>query len=94
MLVVLPSIHQVRYIYCLCFQYKKQVQLYKKRLSLTVIHSKDCSLFEGSEINKRNSEIGFIDQAQLIIRVDTVFFYGFPCLFLIFNIIYWIFWLT
>jgi hypothetical protein len=47
-----------------------------------------------SEINKRNSEIVSIDQAQLIIKVDTLFLYSFPCLFLVFNVIYWIYWLT
>ena len=75
-------------------QVNKKAQLIKKRISLTVVHAKECFLYEGSEVNKRASEIVSIDQAQLIIKVDTVFFYTFPGLFLVFNVIYWIFWLT
>jgi hypothetical protein len=30
------------------FQYNKKIQLNKKRLSLTVVHAKECLLYEGS----------------------------------------------
>ena len=74
------------------FQVKKKLQLVKKRKSLTVIHSKDCFLYQGSELNKRKEEIAAVDQGQRLARVDSIFMYMFPLTFLIFNIIYWPYW--
>eukprot|EP00093_Oithona_nana_P008850 08850.XXX_313244_316909_1 [CDS] Oithona nana genome sequencing. len=71
---------------------KKKLQLVKKRKSLTVIHSKDCFLYQGSELNKRKEEIAAVDQGQRLARVDSIFMYMFPLTFLIFNIIYWPYW--
>ena len=74
------------------FQVKKRFQMTKKRKSLTVIHSKDCFLFQGSELNKRKDEIAEIDQKQRLARVDSIFSYSFPMMFLVFNIVYWPYW--
>jgi len=64
----------------------------KKRKGLTVIHSKDCFLFQGSDLNKRKDEISEIDQKQRLAKVDVIFLYTFPLMFLAFNIIYWPYW--
>lgn len=64
----------------------------KKRKSLTVIHSKDCFLFPGSELNKRKEEIAALDQGQLLAKVDSIFSYAFPLTFLLFNVVYWPYW--
>ena len=74
------------------FQVKKRFQMVKKRKSLTVIHSKDCFLYQGSELNKRKDEIAEIDQKQRLARVDSIFMYAFPLMFLVFNIAYWPYW--
>jgi len=71
---------------------KKRFQMVKKRKSLTVIHSKDCFLYQGSELNKRKDEIAEIDQKQRLARVDSIFMYAFPLMFLVFNIAYWPYW--
>ena len=70
------------------FQVKKRFQMVKKRKSLTVIHSKDCFLYQGSDLNKRKVEIAEIDQKQKLARVDSIFLYAFPLMFLVFNIAY------
>ncbi len=74
------------------FQVKKRIQLVKKRKNLTVIHSKDCFLYQGSELNKRKDEIAALDQGQRLAKVDSIFSYTFPILFLLFNIVYWPYW--
>ena len=74
------------------FQVKKRFQMVKKRKSLTVIHSKDCFLYQGSELNKRKEEIAALDQGQRLARVDSIFMYAFPLMFLVFNIVYWPYW--
>ena len=65
----------------------------KKRKGLTVIHSKDCFLFPGSESNKRKEEIASLDQGLRVARVDSLFSVLFPLMFLIFNIVYWPYWM-
>ena len=65
----------------------------KKRKGLTVIHSKDCFLFSGSELNKRKEEIAGIDQKQKLDKVDVAFRIFFPSLFLAFNLVYWPYWI-
>ena len=72
---------------------KKRFQMDKKRKNLTVIHSKDCFLFQGSDLNKRKEEIAEIDQKQKLARVDSIFSYAFPLMFLVFNIAYWPYWM-
>jgi hypothetical protein len=64
----------------------------KKKKSLTVIHSKDCFLFQGSELNKRKEEIAALDQQQRLAKVDSIFSYAFPFMFFVFNIVYWPYW--
>ena len=64
----------------------------KQRKSLTVIHSKDCFLFPGSEVNKRKQEIASLDQGLKLQKVDRIFAVGFPLTFLLFNIVYWPYW--
>ena len=46
------------------FQIRRKFQLVKKRRNLTVIHNKDCFLYQGSELNKRKDEISGIEQSQ------------------------------
>ena len=46
------------------FQVKKRFQMVKKRKSLTVIHSKDCFLYQGSELNKRKDEMAEIGKSN------------------------------
>ena len=75
-------------------QMKKKFQMVKKRRNLTVIHNKDCFLYQGSELNKRKEEIAGLDQGQKLAKVDTIFLYVFPITFVAFNIVYWPFWST
>ena len=75
------------------FQLKKKEQQEKKRKSLTVIHAKDCFLFPGSELNKRKEDLGLLDQGTRIARVDSIFSIGFPLMFLLFNVVYWPYWI-
>ena len=75
-------------------QIKKKFQMVKKRRNLTVIHNKDCFLYQGSELNKRKEEIAGLDQGQKLAKVDTIFLYVFPITFVAFNIVYWPFWST
>lgn len=92
------------YVYCTYFsifqtfpyflQIKKKFQMVKKRRNLTVIHNKDCFLYQGSELNKRKEEIAGLDQGQKLAKVDTIFLYVFPITFVAFNIVYWPFWST
>jgi len=72
---------------------KKKASQEKKRKSLTVIHSKDCFLFPGSELNKRKEEIGALDQGVRLARVDSIFSIFFPVMFLLFNMAYWPYWM-
>ena len=65
----------------------------KKSKNLTVVHKKDCVLYQGSEFNKRKEEIGYLDQGQNLAKIDTIFLYVFPITFVAFNIVYWPFWL-
>ena len=73
-------------------QVKKKLSQEKKRKSLTVIHNKDCYLFPGSELNKRNEEIAGLDQTQRLVKVDFYFRILFPGMFLLFNLGYWPYW--
>jgi hypothetical protein len=47
---------------------------------------------KGSEVNKRKEEISGVEQAQRLANVDSFFFYLFPFMFFVFNIIYWPYW--
>ena len=49
---------------------------------------------KGSEVNKRKEEISSVEHAQRLAKVDSVFFYTFPLMFLAFNIIYWPYWIA
>ena len=75
-------------IFFIHLQIKKKFQMVKKRRNLTVIHNKDCFLYQGSELNKRKEEIAGLDQGQRLAKVDTIFLYVFPLTFLAFNIVY------
>jgi len=71
---------------------RRKFQLVKKRKNLTVIHNKDCFLYQGSELNKRKDEISGIEQSQRLAKTDTIFMYVFPVTFIVFNVFYWPFW--
>ena len=74
-------------------QLKKKASQEKKRKSLTVIHSKDCFLFPGSELNKRKEDLAALDQGVRLARVDSIFSIFFPVMFLLFNVAYWPYWM-
>ena len=57
-----------------------------------MIHSKDCFLYQGSEVNKRRDEIKAVEQTQKLNKVDSIFLMAFPLMFLVFNITYWPYW--
>ena len=75
-------------------QVKKKAQIVKKMRNLTIVHNKDCFLYQGSDSNKRKDEIAGLDQGQKLAKVDTMFLYVFPITFAAFNIVYWPFWST
>lgn len=75
-------------------QVKRKTSFAKKRLSLQSTHTKDCMMHPNSELVKKLEEEKLLDQNELLAKIDTAFLYSFPIAFIIFNVIYWPFWIT
>ena len=65
----------------------------KKKNNLSVVHRKNCYLYQSSEYCKRKEEMTYLDQGTNLATIDSTFLYVFPIMFLIFNIVYWSMWL-
>lgn len=71
---------------------KKKISINKKRTNLNTVHDKTCQLHPTSEIVKKREEMAGLDQSELLARIDTMLLYSFPCMFFMFNVIYWPYW--
>ncbi|XP_040573179.1 glycine receptor subunit alpha-4 [Lepeophtheirus salmonis] len=72
---------------------KKKNCLIKKRNDLAFVHAPSCYFYKVSEQTKRKEEIEELDHTEKLAKVDSILLYVFPFMFLVFNIIYWPFWI-
>jgi len=63
-----------------------------KREGLHIIYSKDCKIHPPPEIKQRLEDLDEIERCQRMSSIDAVFLRLFPLSFLVFNLIYWPYW--
>eukprot|EP00090_Calanus_glacialis_P024072 TRINITY_DN37374_c0_g1_i1.p1 TRINITY_DN37374_c0_g1~~TRINITY_DN37374_c0_g1_i1.p1 ORF type:complete len:266 (+),score=63.00 TRINITY_DN37374_c0_g1_i1:102-800(+) len=64
-----------------------------KMEGLNIIYSNDCKVHNPPEIKQRLEEVDEIERWKKMANIDAIFFYLFPLSFLVFNLIYWPYWL-
>ena len=62
------------------------------REGLHIIYSKDCKVHPPPEIKQRLEDLDEIERCQKIVTIDAIFLRLFPLSFLVFNMIYWPYW--
>ena len=62
------------------------------REGLHIIYSKDCKIHPPPEIKQRLEDLDEIDRCQRMSSIDAIFLRLFPLAFLVFNLIYWPYW--
>ena len=63
-----------------------------KKEGLHMIYSKDCKVHPPPEIKQRLEDLDEIDRCQRMSYIDAIFLRLFPLSFLVFNLIYWPYW--
>lgn len=63
-----------------------------KKEGLHMIYSKDCKVHPPPEIKQRLEDLDEIDRCQRMSSIDALFLRLFPLSFLVFNLIYWPYW--
>ena len=62
------------------------------REGLHIIYSKDCKVHPPPEIKQRLEDLDEIERCQKMSTIDAIFLRLFPLSFLVFNLIYWPYW--
>ena len=62
------------------------------RETLHIIYSKDCRVHPPPEIKQRLEDLDEIERCQKMSYIDSIFLKLFPLAFLVFNLIYWPYW--